>query len=68
MSNEIHPTAPRDPAINPAADVPPQGIHLGAEPQKANRLIRRWLMRAASALERAERRIIENFRVPPGGG
>ncbi|MBB6578655.1 hypothetical protein HNP33_002741 [Comamonas odontotermitis] len=27
-----------------------------------------WLHRLARALERAERRITENFRVPPGGG
>lgn len=27
-----------------------------------------WLHRLARALERAEQRITENFRVPPGGG
>lgn len=27
-----------------------------------------WLQKARHALERAEKRISENFRVPPGGG
>lgn len=27
-----------------------------------------WLARLGAALERAERKIADNFRVPPGGG
>ena len=30
--------------------------------------LRQWLAAIRSALERAEKRITENFRVPPGGG
>lgn len=36
-------------------------------PSFKNRL-RAWLARAAAALARAEKRITDNFRVPPGGG
>jgi hypothetical protein len=38
-----------------------------APPQAAGRL-RQWLERAACALERAEQRIMDGFRVPPHGG
>jgi hypothetical protein len=30
--------------------------------------IRNWMEATAAALARAERRIMENFRAPPGGG
>lgn len=62
MSNEIHSTE----FHGLPADAAPQSMHL--EPEKACSLLRLWLNRAAVALERAERRITENFQVPPNGG
>lgn len=64
MSHEIHPIEFHDPATH----VPQPGDYLVAECEMAETPIRRWLKRVASALARAERRITENFRVPPGGG
>jgi len=64
MSNEIHPLESRG---HPTASQLP-GQRCGDEPPPPDPPPRRWLRWAAAALERAERRITENFRVPPGGG
>lgn len=39
----------------------------GAKRSIKNSLVR-WLQKLSQVLERAEKRITENFRMPPGGG
>ncbi|WP_156781564.1 hypothetical protein [Comamonas aquatica] len=50
-------TAPTAPTGAQSPDAPP-----AQAPRPA------WPQRLQSALQRAEHRILENFRVPPGGG
>ena len=50
-------TAPTAPTRAQSPDAPPALIRQPA-----------WPQRLQSALQRTEQRILENFRVPPGGG
>ncbi|MGE8318375.1 MAG: hypothetical protein ACN6O3_06470 [Comamonas sp.] len=56
MSHEI----PLAPTTEPPTDAAPPAVQAGP--------LRRWLRNVAALLDRAEQRITENFRVPPGGG
>jgi len=62
------PTVPPAPAPPPTVSTTaPTGAQSpDAPPAQAPRPA--WPQRLQSALERAEQRILENFRVPPGGG
>ena len=58
------PTVPPAPAptVSTAPTAPTGAQSPDAPPRPA------WPQRLQSALQRAEHRILENFRVPPGGG
>ncbi|ADV00088.1 hypothetical protein HF896_10990 [Alicycliphilus denitrificans] len=59
MPDETKPTTTQD--------GPPQGVPAAARSREGGR-IRQWLERVGLALERAEKRIMDGFRVPPHGG
>lgn len=65
MSQEI--SAPAQPLLTEA----PPGHHVAATQGGARArlaaLLRRWAEAAGATAARAQRRITENFRVPPGG-
>jgi hypothetical protein len=67
MPNEIQPTHPdrdaTDPEQHRASTALWRRLLSGAW-----RHLRQWSESTGAALERAEKRIMENFRVPPNGG
>jgi hypothetical protein len=67
MSYPIPPSTPQGDTSDPAQhQAPPAGPALAC-PNTGGPL-RRWLRAMGAALARAERRLTENFRVPPHGG
>ena len=52
----------------PPGAVPPGPARGGRWPRRVRRLGGQWLRALGAALARAEKRITENFRVPPHGG
>ncbi|WP_025138824.1 hypothetical protein [Achromobacter sp. DH1f] len=58
MHNHTPPSPPRAPAEQTAMDLPPD---------RPGGRLRRWMTAAHATLARAEKRIIERFRVPPNG-
>jgi hypothetical protein len=69
MSNEIRPktTEPNGNSSNAQQTYSALAAKNGAF-LRAKNLFRKRLEIVGSALERAEKRIMENFRVPPNGG
>lgn len=67
MSNETQPANPNPDAIDSEQHRPPTAIWRRLL-YGAWHLLRKWSESTGSALERAEKRIMENFRVPPNGG
>lgn len=61
--NSLRPTAP-----NPTAPTHSQSMLRDGQKDTPCSRLHTWLARVQAALECAERRITENFRVPPHGG
>lgn len=61
-------TARHDRAHQPLGALPQHPARAARWPRRAQRLGWRWLRKLGAALARAERRITDNFRVPPHGG
>lgn len=60
-----------DTTIAPATPSPPESTAVDKGPQKPackSGLVRWWLAHMGAALDRAEQRIMDNFKVPPHGG
>lgn len=55
---------PPDDDTSPGLSGPSQSPDVRAEPTN---WLRTWMRKAASILARAEKRVTENFRVPPNG-
>lgn len=67
MTHEPQPTQPDRNAADSAQHHPPAAAWRRLL-SGAWHLFGKWSERIGSAMERAEKRIMENFRVPPGGG
>lgn len=50
-----------------ASQAPSRPAQALDEPVEAMPWLRRWMRKASAILARAERRVTENFRVPPNG-
>lgn len=62
----VPPASAPAPTVSTAPTAPTRAQSPDASPAQVPRPA--WPQRLQSALQRAEQRILENFRVPPGGG
>lgn len=64
------PMVPPAPAPAPTVSTAPTALTGAQSPDAPPAQVPRpaWPQRLQSALQRAEQRILQNFRVPPGGG